>query len=318
MAPLRFGLIGTGHWALHVHGAALASSDVAQLHGVWGRDAARAADLARRLGAQGYEDLDALFADVDAVSLAVPPDAQAHLALRAARAGCHLLMEKPMALEVEAAAALAGAVGEAGVAAIIFFTGRYRPELERWTEAAAEDGPWHSAHLVHYANIFQPGNPYSSSAWRRQFGALWDVGPHALAAVLPIMGPVREVTARRGPAGSDTVHLVLSHSSPRLGPPWPSSAPGERGGASTLSLSLTMPPAATATQLTIYGERGPRQRPESSTGSMEAFKLALVELAELVSTRQRHHRCDVSFGLEVVRVLAAAQRAMELPGVAPA
>jgi len=304
MSKLRFGLLGTGPWAPRAHGAALAASPHATLQGVWGRDPAKADDLAGQLGTRSYDDLDKLFSDVDAVALALPPDVQAELAVRAARAGCHLLLDKPMALSVPAAEAVVRAVDDAGVASVVFFTNRFQPEVERWAEAAAEAGPWHSAHLVHYANIFQPGNPYGRSDWRRQRGALWDIGPHGLATVLPVMGPVSSVAARRGRAGTDTVHMVLTH-----GPP--GSPPSEPASASTLSLSLTMPPAATGCQLVLYGEHGTRARPEGTLTGAEASQNAIAELAGLVSSGYRHHRCDVRFGLEVVRVLSAAEAAID-------
>jgi predicted dehydrogenase len=361
MAALRFGLLGTGYWALHTHGTALCSSRHANLHGVWGRDPAKTHDLAKRLGARGYDDLDRLLDEVDAVAIAVPPAVQADLAVKAAQAGCHLLLEKPLAVSVLSAQAVVRAVEEAGVASVVFFTARYRPEVERWTEAAAQAGLWHSAHLVQYANIFQPGSPYSESAWRREYGALWDVGPHALSSLLPIMGKVTSVAARSGPAGSDTVHLILTHGPhpagvPHTSPPTSAAhdanagrsqnarpagttadgllavgtasdepAPASAGtvadvpvgpvSASTLSLSLTMPPAATVTHLAIYGEHGVRTRPEGSFEPVEALHRAIADLASLVESGQRHHRCDVHFGLEVVRVLAAAERALELRAV---
>ena len=130
------------------------------------------------------------------MAIAVPPDVQAYLAVKAAGAGCHLLLDKPLALDVPGPRRRRAADAE-GVASVVFFTSRYRPEVERWTEDAAA-GPWHSAHLVQYGNIFQPGNPFGASPWRREYGALWDVGPHALAAVVPVMGGVTSVAARRG------------------------------------------------------------------------------------------------------------------------
>ena len=141
MAPLRVGLLGTGYWALHVHGTALTASPQASLEGVWGRDPAKAHDLAERLRTTGYDDLDELLGSVDAVSIALPPDVQASLAVRAARAGCHLLMDKPLALDVGSAQAVVDAVDQAGVAAIVFFTQRFRPDMEDWTRASAEAGP---------------------------------------------------------------------------------------------------------------------------------------------------------------------------------
>lgn len=320
MAPLRFGLIGTGYWALHNQGTALSASPDASLRGVWGRDPGKAQDLAARLGTTAFDDVDRLFAEVDAVALAVPPDVQAQLAVRAAAAGCHLLLEKPLALDVEGAKRVVAAADDAGVAALVFFTSRFRPEVETWTQEAAADGPWHSAHLVQYANIFQPGSPYASSAWRRQYGAMWDIGPHALSAVLPMMGPVMSVSARRGPSGSDTVHLVLGHAA---GTPAPGGAAGGPSlpagpgpaGTSLVSLSLTAPPAAATSQLTLYGESGARVRPEGRFEASDAFRNAVSELSRMVSTGRRHHACDAHFGLEVVRVLSAAERAIDLPGV---
>jgi len=301
MVPLRFGLLGTGYWALHVHGTALTASPQASLEGVWGRDPAKAHDLATSLRTKGYDDLDELLGSVDAVSIAVPPDIQASLAVRAARAGCHLLMDKPLALDVSAAQGVVEAVDQAGVAAIIFFTQRFRPDLEDWMKSAAEAGPWDSARVVHYANIFGPGSPYATSAWRKQYGALWDIGPHNLAALLPLMGKVTSVAARGGPKGSDTVQVVLTHE--------------PRSATSTLSMSLTMPAAATTSQLVLYGEHGMRARPEGSFDAIDAFGVAISELVPMVESGERAHRCDAHFGLEVVRVLAAAQQALELPAV---
>jgi predicted dehydrogenase len=300
VAPLRVGLLGTGYWALHVHGTALTKSPQTSLEGVWGRDPAKANDLATRLRSKGFDDLDELLGSVDAVSIAVPPNIQATLAVRAAGAGCHLLLDKPLALDVASAQAVVDAVAQAGVAAIVFFTQRFRPDLEDWMKSAADAGPWHSARLVHYANIFGPGSAYATSTWRKQYGALWDIGPHALAALLPLMGQVTSVIARRGPEGSDTVQIVISHE--------PLSA------TSTLSLSLTMPAAATTSQLLLYGEHGVRARPEGTFDAVDAFGIAIGELVTLVETGERAHRCDTRFGLGVVKVLAAGEQALELPG----
>jgi predicted dehydrogenase len=131
-ADVRFGLLGTGHWAADTHGATLATHSTAELVAVWGRDPAKAATVAGQLGARAYDDVEALFADVDAVAIALPPDVQAGLAVRAARAGCHLLLDKPLALTVEAADEVVEAVDKAGVASLVFFTNRFRPEIEKF------------------------------------------------------------------------------------------------------------------------------------------------------------------------------------------
>ncbi|WP_461030207.1 Gfo/Idh/MocA family oxidoreductase, partial [Streptomyces sparsus] len=47
---MRFGLLGTGHWAEHTHAAALATHPDAELAGVWGRRPEAAAALGDRYG----------------------------------------------------------------------------------------------------------------------------------------------------------------------------------------------------------------------------------------------------------------------------
>jgi predicted dehydrogenase len=289
---LRFGLLGTGHWARAAHAAGLAASPDVELVGVWGRDPAKAQALAAEHGAASYDDVDTLLADVDAVAIALPPDVQAPLAARAAAAGRHLLLDKPVALDVEQADAVVSEVEARGLASRVFFTARYQPEVVAWLDDVGDDD-WHGARATWFGSIYQPGNPYADSAWRRRKGALWDVGPHALAATLPLMGPAHRVTAGRG--RGDTVHLVVEH---------------ERGGASTLSLSLTVPPAAAVTELVVHGERGVASMPSGRLSAAEAFAVAAGQLADDVAGGSTRAACDVRFGRDVVVVLAAAERSL--------
>jgi len=96
-APLRFGLVGTGYWAHIAHAPALASTEGIELAAVWGRDPRAAAALAAEYQAAPYEEIEAMLAAVDGVAFAVPPDVQAPIAAAAARAGKHLMLEKPIA-----------------------------------------------------------------------------------------------------------------------------------------------------------------------------------------------------------------------------
>src|SRR3954468_5644278 len=111
---MRFGVLGTGFWAREIHAASLAEHPDAELVGVWGRDLSKAKALGAQFDVQGYDDLDALLDRVDAVSFSLPPDVQVPLAIRAAEAGKHLLLEKPIALSVEDADRLGAAPGGGG------------------------------------------------------------------------------------------------------------------------------------------------------------------------------------------------------------
>ncbi|NEE44109.1 Gfo/Idh/MocA family oxidoreductase, partial [Streptomyces sp. SID8455] len=98
-APLRIGLLGTGPWARNTQAPALAAHPGVELSGVWGRRAEAAETLATAHGTRAYTGeagIDALLERSDAVAFALPPDVQAPLAVRAAEAGCHILMDKPV------------------------------------------------------------------------------------------------------------------------------------------------------------------------------------------------------------------------------
>ncbi|MFE2428392.1 Gfo/Idh/MocA family protein [Streptomyces sp. NPDC059373] len=287
---MRFGLLGTGPWAALAHGPALAAHPDVELVGVWGRRPEAAAALAERLGAAAYPDADALFADVDAVAIALPPHIQSGLAVRAAEAGCHLLLDKPVATTADAARRVAEAAERAGVASVIFFTLRFAAESAAWIEEQAAVEGWFTARADWLGSVFTSGDsPFAASAWRREKGALWDVGPHALSVLLPILGDVTELTAARGPG--DTTHLVLRHAG---------------GASSTATLSLTAPPAAAGVSVELRGEAGVATLPARTEGPTAAFRNAIDALADAARTG-RPHPCDARFALRVTELLASAE-----------
>src|SRR5256885_13258867 len=111
---LRFGLLGTGYWAAETQAAGLDGHPDARFVGVWGRNPDKARALADRYGVDAYTDVDALIGDVDAVAMALPPDVQAGLAVRAARARRHPLLEEPVALNVAETGAIVQALDARG------------------------------------------------------------------------------------------------------------------------------------------------------------------------------------------------------------
>ncbi|MGI5177716.1 Gfo/Idh/MocA family protein [Dactylosporangium sp. CA-152071] len=288
---MRFGLLGTGHWAAKTQAVALAAHPDATLAGVWGRSPSKAAALAEPFGAKAYDDVDALLDDVDAVAVALPPEIQASLAARAARAGKHLLLDKPLALTVESAAAVVEAADATGVASVVFFTNRFIPAVDAFLRDNAALGGWYAAHATMYASIFQPGNPYAGSTWRKEHGGLWDLGPHALSVILPLLGPVVDLSAADGP--HDTVHLLLRHDS---------------GAASTLSLTLDAAPDATSFGFSYFGEHGALTLPAWGTDTpVDAFGHAVTAL--IAAAAGTPHPCDVRYAALITGILSAADQA---------
>ena len=287
---MRFGVLGTGYWAKAVHAAALAGHPSAELVGVWGRDVAKAKAVGAEFDVQGYGDVDELLSQVDAVAIALPPHVQAPMAERAATAGKHLLLEKPIALDVTAADRVVAAVGDAGVASVVFFTFRFQAATSTWlsqaarTELAGGAGSWLSS---------LAGTPFAASPWRQEHGALWDIGPHALSVLVPALGPV--VAVQAGAGVRDTVHLVLTH---------------ESGVASTVTLSHTVAPMSAGIEFFVHGDAGRLVLLPDTESPVGAFGVAVDELTAAAVTGGTHP-CDVAFGRDIVAVLATAARALD-------
>ncbi|MGW6906312.1 Gfo/Idh/MocA family protein [Streptomyces sp. NPDC054940] len=292
---MRIGLLGTGPWAQMAYAPALSGHSELDFAGVWGRRTAAAKELADSYVVRAYDDVDALLADVDAVAVALPPAVQADLAVRAARAGRHLLLDKPLALTVAEGRAVVEAAEEAGVASVVFFTTRFQPETEAWiAEQAAVEG-WFTGRAEWLGSVFSgDGSPFADSPWRREKGALWDVGPHALSVLLPVLGDARRVTAAAHGPG-DTVHLVVEH----VG-----------GASSTLALSLTAPPAAAGAAVELRGAAGVTLLPESTESAVSALHRAADALLDASRTGQPH-LCDAAFGLRVTEILVEAEALLD-------
>lgn len=295
MTRLRFGLVGTGHWAREVHAAGLAAHPDLDLVGVYGRDREKVETVAVAHGIVGYDDLDALLEQVDAVAFAVPPAVQGELALQAARAGKHLLLEKPIALDLTVADRLADTVEAQALSSVVFFTSRFVPAWEAWLAETVAHAPvggradWLTSHAG-------PDNPYAGSLWRRENGALWDVGPHMLAQLIPALGPVTEIAGARG--AGDLVHLVLTHAS---------------GATSRMSLAVTMPAGVIRVGVEFYGEGGWRIQPDAERDVAAAYGRAVSELVANIAAGQVRHRCDARFARDVVEVLVRCQAVLDAP-----
>jgi predicted dehydrogenase len=290
----RFAVLGTGHWATNTHVAAVAAHPEAELVAVWGRNLAKAKAAAAPYGAAASDDLGAALSHVDAVAIAVPPDVQGTLAVRAATAGKHLLLDKPLALTVAAADEVVHASTTGGVASVVFFTNRYLPEVDVFLPEAVAAG-FDAARVTMLGSILGADNPYRDSAWRYQYGGLWDLGPHALSLLLPVLGPIVEVTAARAPHG--VTHVIATHAS---------------GSVSTMALSVVSP--RVRHQFVFSGPDGDVPAPVDPavpTDPVRSLGIAIDQLLEQVATGRRDHPCDVRFARDATAVLAAAERARD-------
>ena len=290
---VRFGVAGTGHWANIVHIPGLKAQPEVELVGVWGRSPAPLAEVSGRHGIKAFGRFEDMLKEVDAVSISMPPAVQVELACIAADAGKHLLLEKPIAQTVEGAEKIAAAASRNGISTVVFFTRRFVPDFEQSLQAASGRS-WTGAKVTQHTDALLPRSPYERSVWRQQDnGALWDLAPHVLAALLAILGPIERVSAEHRP-GRITV-FTATH----------------RGGAvSEVSLALHVDPAKTVSEYRLLTNGENYVLPLPTFERPKALSIAAGELAANIRKGERKHRCDVEFGLEVVRVLAAAERSI--------
>ena len=289
---MKFGLVGTGYWARKVHLAGLRAADGATPVAVWGRDAEKVARVAGDEGLDGFTDVEGFLERVDAVAFAVPPFVQVELGIEAAGAGKHLLLEKPVALDVSGARALEAAAQEAGVATVVFVTAAYSPERRAWAEQLRSGGTGRGAAGVFLSSAVSTDNPFNTP-WRREKGALWDIGPHILNALEEALGPVSDVAAAvRGE--KDLVHLVLRH---------------ESGATSTATASIAADPRVSRADLVAWTDSAAATMPPTTTGIEAIYATAVRELITSASTGAPHPH-GVHDGRRIVELLAAAERLM--------
>lgn len=133
MTALHVGILGCGGIAARHAGAIAALPDLVTLVACCGRDATKTAAFAAQHGGRAFTDIDGMIdAGVDMVVVTIPPFARNGEVEHIASRGVHLLVEKPIALDMAAATRMADAVEASGVLAAIGFMYRFGDAVRRW------------------------------------------------------------------------------------------------------------------------------------------------------------------------------------------
>lgn len=201
MARHRIGIIGLG-MALKPH--ALALRDLAErveVAAAFAPSAARRQAAADAWGFAPVDSIDRLLADrtTDAVLILTPPWTHAELVARAAAAGKHVLLEKPVDVNAERAAGIVAACDRAGVRLAVVLQHRFRPaalelarivragRLGRLLSASASIRWWRAPEY-----FAQPGR---GTLARDGGGVLLTQAIHTLDLLLQLAGPAAETIA---------------------------------------------------------------------------------------------------------------------------
>ncbi len=195
-APIRIGVVGTGSLGYH-HARILRDVQGAVLKGFFEANTERAGTVSRELGIRAYDTLDALLADVDAVSIVVPTSHHHAVAKQALEAGKHLLIEKPITVtlaEADELLALAEAKG------LLIQIGH----IERFNRAIRAALPHVQNPLFIDSDRLAPFNPRGSDV-----AVVLDLMIHDIDLVLTLIGAsVRDVSAAGLPVLTPSIDIA--------------------------------------------------------------------------------------------------------------
>ncbi len=201
MASYKVGIIGYG-WAATAHADAINATDQGEVTAIYSSRPLNDAELSARHGGsiRSYTDLEAMLAsDIDVVTITSYPSQHREHVEAAARAGKHIILEKPMALSWEDCRAINEAVEKAGVKACVCFELRYVSQFLT-TGKLLRDGMIGSIHYGEVDYYHGIGPWYGQYRWnttRADGGSsLLSAGCHALDVLRFCMGSqVEEVTS---------------------------------------------------------------------------------------------------------------------------
>jgi UDP-N-acetyl-2-amino-2-deoxyglucuronate dehydrogenase len=197
---VRFGVVGCG--AIHsTHCGAIQEIDGAELTAVYDAVPEKACAASEKFGVPAADSLASLFDRVDVVNVCVPSGLHAEIGKAAARAGKHVLVEKPIDVTYEAAKSLVDTCREAGVKLGTISQHRFAADVRRVREAAqgGELGDLIEADM--YNKWYRTQAYYDSGDWRGTWkldggGCLMNQGVHYVDLLQWIMGGVRAVQAQ--------------------------------------------------------------------------------------------------------------------------
>jgi 1,5-anhydro-D-fructose reductase (1,5-anhydro-D-mannitol-forming) len=195
--PVRWAIVGTSEFAVEWIAPAIKASTMATLAAVVSSSSDRARSVASRLEARlGTDDVRKLDpSEVDVVHLVTPNALHEPLTIAAFERGLHVVVEKPMALDVMQARRMVDAAGAAGRLLAVAHCMAWAPPVHTASTLVTDGAIGRPIDIRIAAGFDSP----PADAWRQTTpteagGGPWlDLGPHAVDAAVRIMGPVASV-----------------------------------------------------------------------------------------------------------------------------
>lgn len=222
LAPLQVALVGYGYVGKTFHAPLIAATPGFTLRTVVSSDPAKvAADVPQ---VQVVAEFETALADpaIDLVVIATPNALHAPQAIAALRAGKHVVVDKPFALDLSQAREMAEVAKAAGKLLTVFHNRRWDSDFLTVKRLLA-DGTL--GQVVQYVSHFDRFRPQVRDRWRERAGpgsgAWMDLGPHLLDQALVLFGEPLGVSAdigvqREGAEADDYFHVVLRYPTLRV------------------------------------------------------------------------------------------------------
>ncbi len=208
-----FGIIGCGMIA-NFHAKAIADIEGAELVACFDRTSEKAEELSAKFGGKVYTDLAKMLAHpgLDIVTICSPSGAHMEPCVDAAKAGKHVIVEKPLDVTVDRCDQMIAACDAAGVKLATIFPSRFH-QSSKLMKRAVESGRFGKLALGDaYVKWFRTQEYYDSGAWRGTWeldggGALMNQAIHSVDLLLWLMGPAVEVSAHTATLAHERIEV---------------------------------------------------------------------------------------------------------------
>ena len=198
---MKFGIFG-GSMIARFHAQAISAMQNSSLEAIYARRQSVAEELAKEFGCRAYSNEDEFFNDseIDIITIATPSGAHLEPALKAAKAGKHIICEKPLEVSTERVDTMIEAADKAGVTLSGIFNRRFNPALKAFKVAVEQNRFGNIALAGASVRWYRSPEYYNTSAWKGTWkwdggGALKNQSIHAIDQLLYLLGPVKSVAA---------------------------------------------------------------------------------------------------------------------------
>ena len=248
---MNFAIVGCGHIAKK-HAEAIEKIKQAKLVAVCDKVPQAIDEYVQTYGAKPYENLSDMLNDrtIDVVSICTPSGLHASIAVEAAKAGKHVIVEKPIALTLEDADQIINACKENNVKLAVVHPNRFRPVVQELRKLMDEGRFGKLSHANATVRWNRNQAYYDQAPWRGtkalDGGVLMNQAIHNLDLLIWLMGNVEEVysmsaTRLRHIEAEDVSTGVVRFQSGALG---------------VVEAATTIYPKNLEESLSIFGERG--------------------------------------------------------------